>query len=346
MQAAAASSNSSSGQRALTAAAAAAQAGVQWAPGAKVGPALQALVCNMWGPKQQQQQQQQRLRGHMTSLRQALADADLISGCKWVDGCQQDCSEFVLALLQQLHFEANRVPAGQAQNRKLQRSGSEAQQAAEAAAYAKSWDDSVVLDTFGSQQHSTVTCRFCYSSYHSFSTAQELQAAIPEGLDQPTVQDCLRHTLFAAEQMSGANAYCCERCKEKRMAIKQLQMQTYPAVLPVFLKRFKTQGSCKGGNKADPEAFATQGSSSTGSSSTAKPFKAFKDCSKVQLDAGQVLDLTPFCSPSALQAAAAADKPPPRYELIAVADHRGGMGAGPLHGTCALPGRWSLGGVE
>jgi hypothetical protein len=80
------------------------------------------------------------------------------------------------------------VPAGQAQYRELQLQGSQAQLAAQAAAYARTWDDSVVLDSFGWQQSSTVTCCMCRGQSHSFGTAQELMAAIPDHLGELTVQ--------------------------------------------------------------------------------------------------------------------------------------------------------------
>jgi ubiquitin C-terminal hydrolase len=157
------------------------------------------------------------------------------------------------------------------------------------------------------------------------------------------VQDCLAHTTFTCEDLSGKNAYYCECCKTQRVATKQLSMQSYPAVLPVVLKRFRTTGGCKGGDKAaEAEGFEMQAGCKDSSKSPASTYQASKVCTRVSLNAGEVLDLTPFCSPAGLQAAAAAGKSPPRYELIAVADHRGSLGGGhyTARGRCLADGSW------
>jgi ubiquitin C-terminal hydrolase len=143
--------------------------------------------------------------------------------------------------------------------------------------------------------------------------------------------------------MSGKGAYKCDHCK-KQVATKQLAMQSYPAMLPVVLKRFRTTGGCKGGDIAAPEAevLITQAGCKGSSKSPANTYQASKVCTRVHLNAGQPLDLTPFCSPAGLQAAAAAGKPPPCYELIAVADHRGSLGVGhyTARGRCLADGSW------
>ena len=78
---------------------------------------------------------------------------------------------------------------GKPQYRELKLQGCEAQQAAEAAAYAKSWEDSVVLDIFSWQLQSTMTCCSCGKRSHAFDSSQELLAAIPTGSgDNVTLQ--------------------------------------------------------------------------------------------------------------------------------------------------------------
>jgi hypothetical protein len=120
---AASSSSSSSVQGALLAAARAAHVGVQWVPGTTVGPAFQALVREMWGcgqrgqgstqglgsslhsrqlgHKAQPKQQRQRVSACMKALREAMAQVDIFN--RWNNELQQDCTEFALALLHQLH---------------------------------------------------------------------------------------------------------------------------------------------------------------------------------------------------------------------------------------------------
>lgn len=83
--------------------------------------------------------------------------------------------------------ESNRV-RGRPQYRELKLQGCEAQQAAEAAAYARSWEDSVVLDIFSWQLQSTMTCCTCGRASHAFDSSQELLVAIPPGSDEISVQ--------------------------------------------------------------------------------------------------------------------------------------------------------------
>jgi hypothetical protein len=115
-------------QQALTAAAAAAQVGIAWRPDAAVGPALQALVCEVWGFEQahqrhqrsspsqmvqrsvQHQQQLHRVTQCMHALRSVMAEVDP----RWDDGDQWDCQEFCLALLQTVHVSANAQQQDQA----------------------------------------------------------------------------------------------------------------------------------------------------------------------------------------------------------------------------------------
>jgi ubiquitin C-terminal hydrolase len=139
------------------------------------------------------------------------------------------------------------------------------------------------------------------------------------------VQECLARTIFSPEQMVGEEGYKCESCKALREATKQLQLFTYPQVLLLGLKRFETRGGSKGGNRA-PEVYMSR-----------------KVSTRVWLDARELLDLTPFCNPAGLQAAAAAGTPPPRYELIAVADHSGGLNGGhyTARGRCVVDGSWA-----
>jgi Na+/glutamate symporter len=124
--AAAAANNHSrrSVQQALSVAAAAAQAGISWRPDAVVGPALQALVCEMWGFEQAQQrqqrgsqpqmvqqsaqQQQQRVTQCINALRSVMAEMNP----HWDDGEQHDSQEFFLALLQYVHVSKKGESAG------------------------------------------------------------------------------------------------------------------------------------------------------------------------------------------------------------------------------------------
>lgn len=78
-----------------------------------------------------------------------------------------------------LQTEGNRVP-GKPRYRELSSKGSEASQAAEAAAYARSWHDSLVDDLFGGQLQSTVTCSSCGQRSHQFDPMLDLSVPLPK----------------------------------------------------------------------------------------------------------------------------------------------------------------------
>ena len=58
--------------------------------------------------------------------------------------------------------------------------GTEAEQAAEAATYARSWCDSLVDDIFGGQLQSTLTCNACGWQSHCFDPCLDLSVPIPK----------------------------------------------------------------------------------------------------------------------------------------------------------------------
>lgn len=137
-------------------------------------------------------------------------------------------------------------------------------------------------------------------------------------------QECLTRTTFSPEKMVGEEGYKCESCKALREATKQLQLFTYPQVMLLGLKRFETRGGSKGGNRVSEK------------------YSSRKVSTRVRLDAGQLLDLSPFCNPAGLKAAAASGRPPPCYELVAVADHTGYIHGGhyTARGRSVLDGSW------
>jgi ubiquitin C-terminal hydrolase len=90
-------------------------------------------------------------------------------------------------MLDRVQNDSNRV-RGKPRYCELKLQGCQAQQAAEAAAYARSWEDSVVLDIFSWQLQSTMTCCSCGRASHAFDSAQELLVAIPPDSEDVTVQ--------------------------------------------------------------------------------------------------------------------------------------------------------------
>lgn len=124
--------------------------------------------------------------------------------------------------------------------------------------------------------------------------------------------------------MHGEEGYKCACCKATREATKQLQLFTYPQVLLLGLKRFETRGGSKGGARV------------------CESYSSRKVSTHVRVDSRDVLDLSSFCNPAGLKAAAKEGRPSPRYELIAVADHTGSINGGhyTAHGRCILNGSW------
>ena len=68
--------------------------------------------------------------------------------------------------------------AGKPAYRDLACRGSEAEQAAEAAAYARSWHDSLVDDVFGGLLQSSVTCGACGSTFHCFDPFLDMRCRL------------------------------------------------------------------------------------------------------------------------------------------------------------------------
>ena len=69
---------------------------------------------------------------------------------------------------------------GKPQYKELQGKGTVQEQADEARAYARSWEDSLVDDVFGGQLQSTVTCTRCQRSSHCFDPFLDLSIPIPK----------------------------------------------------------------------------------------------------------------------------------------------------------------------
>eukprot|EP00775_Hariotina_reticulata_P007492 gene7492-7701_t len=182
-----------------------------WNAKASVGPAFCDLLQQMWGGARLPQ-----ATGFFTPARRAAAGgcggaaAVLSPRCllralaaadeRWGEGRQQDSQEFLHSLLELLQTEGNRVP-GKPRYRELSCKGSEASQAAEAAAYARSWHDSLVDDLFGGQLQSTVTCSSCGQRSHQFDPMLDLSVPLPKSSKcRPvTLQDCL--SAFVEEEL-------------------------------------------------------------------------------------------------------------------------------------------------
>lgn len=107
-----------------------------------------------------------------------------------------------------------------------------------------------------------------------------------------TLADCFR-CLTEEEILEGSNAYMCEKCGQKRRAVRRLTVYRTPPVLVVHLKRFSYDIFSR--EKLETEVqFPLTG-----------------------------LDISPY-----LSAERRTDMPPASYNLVGVCNHMGGMRGG------------------
>lgn len=96
-----------------------------------------------------------------------------------------------------LQSECNRVQ-GKPHYKELSGEGTEAEQAAQAEAYARSWHDSLVDDLFGGFLQSTVTCNSCHHQSHCFDPFLDLSVPIPTSKQVSVQVRCIAFMLLAA----------------------------------------------------------------------------------------------------------------------------------------------------
>ncbi|KXZ48162.1 hypothetical protein GPECTOR_30g258 [Gonium pectorale] len=226
--------------------------------------------------------------------------------------------------------ECNRITTKPAY-RELQGKGSEEAQAAEAYAYARSWNDSIVDDIFGGLTQSTIQCHACQRLSHTFEPFLGLALPIPSpgsggeaagGGGQVSVADCLR-AFVECEELAGDDSYKCEACKRRQPHSKRLQIFRPPRVLVLTLKRFAQRPAAPG--------FLSRFRSPA------------KNNTPVRLDP-ELLDLSPYCSPLGLRGLAVRGRGPvaPVYQLVAVSHHSGSLDGGhyTAQARSCLDGQW------
>lgn len=228
---------------------------------------------------------------------------------------------------------------GKPQYRELPGKGPEDAQAAEAFAYARTWNDSPIDDIFGGLLQSTLTCRTCARTSHTFEPFLGLAVPIPStSSTSVSVADCLR-AFVEPEELAGEDSYKCESCKSCQPHTKRLQVYRPPRVLVLTLKRF-TQRSCG----SSGFGFGLGGFGRSRSMS--------KNNSPVQLgdaSGGCGLDLVPYCNPLGLRELAVRGRPvAPAYQLVAVSHHSGSLEGGhyTAQARSCMDGQWWVWGPE
>lgn len=94
--------------------------------------------------------------------------------------------------------------------------------------------DSCILQLFYGQIKSTVKCVICTRESATYEGFSNLSLELPDNSNKCDILTCL-NMYFYGERISGWN---CPKCKEKRDAIKKLDISKLPPILVIHLKRY------------------------------------------------------------------------------------------------------------
>lgn len=213
-------------------------------------------------------------------------------------GCeQQDSHEFLTILMDWLHLDlqfAINLPPHKDSLPPSEKAWHE---------YTKS-KESLILRLFYGQIKSTVKCTVCGKQSVTYESFSNLSLELPANANRCTLSDCLRLYLNG-ETIPGWN---CPSCKEKRDAVKKLDISRLPPVLVVHFKRFYVE----------PKEYMCH---------AYRKKQTYIDFPLDELDARQ---FSLHCAPS------------PTYHLYAVSNHYGSMEGGHYTAYCksSVYGKW------
>ncbi|XP_063832508.1 ubiquitin carboxyl-terminal hydrolase 8 isoform X2 [Ostrinia nubilalis] len=143
-------------------------------------------------------------------------------------GCeQQDSHEFLTILMDWLHLDLQfsiNVPSHKDSLPPSEKAWHE---------YTKS-KESLILRLFYGQIRSTVRCTVCAKQSATYESFSNLSLELPASAARCTLGDCLKLYLNG-ETIPGWN---CPNCKQKRDAVKKLDISRLPPVLVIHFKRF------------------------------------------------------------------------------------------------------------
>ncbi|KAI9485340.1 MAG: hypothetical protein EXX96DRAFT_592521 [Benjaminiella poitrasii] len=167
---------------------------------------------------------------------------------EWTDFKQHDSQEFMIFLLSNLHEEckdeATKVPTWEQLDEKYGDGWLEKMPDWQANAW--SWErslalnSSVIVSLFQGQYRSRLRCLTCGTQSTTYNDFMSLVVPIAH-LRTPTLYDCLDE-FVKVETLQGTDRWRCPRCKELRVATKQLTLSRLPDVLLVTLQRFRDNG--------------------------------------------------------------------------------------------------------
>ncbi|XP_011292573.1 ubiquitin carboxyl-terminal hydrolase 8 isoform X2 [Musca domestica] len=140
---------------------------------------------------------------------------------------QQDSHEFLTILMDWLHSDLQTLTVPEYPREPMTASD-------------KAWLDftkakeSLILHLFYGQIKSIVKCTTCDKESATYECFSNLSLELPENNNICQLSQCL-DMYFSGERISGWN---CPACKQKRDAIKKLNISKLPPVLVIHLKRF------------------------------------------------------------------------------------------------------------
>jgi ubiquitin C-terminal hydrolase len=167
---------------------------------------------------------------HASVNREALFSAKKIkrlSVGRFTPSEQQDAHEFLTFLLSGMQDEIN---LSQPPKR------IEFKNSATSWAFYKRYNLSMVDQLFAGQFNSKVTCKGCHNETSTFDPFLDLQLPI---ISEKTskLDDCLEAFQLEEEII---DLYQCQKCKSTQKATKKLEIERYPKILNIQLKRFQT----------------------------------------------------------------------------------------------------------
>ncbi|XP_013173462.1 PREDICTED: ubiquitin carboxyl-terminal hydrolase 8 isoform X3 [Papilio xuthus] len=211
-------------------------------------------------------------------------------------GEQQDSHEFLTILMDWLHLDLQFA---------IKPPQKEGLPAAERAWHEYTrCKESLVLRLFYGQIRSTVRCVRCAERSATYDSFSNLSLELPAAAARCTLQDCL-NLYLKDETIPGWN---CPKCKEKRDAVKKLDISRLPPVLVIHFKRFYV----------DPKEYM---------SNTYRKKQTYIDFPLEELDMSQ---FSLHCPGN------------PMYNLYAVSNHYGSMEGGHYTAYCksSVYGKW------
>lgn len=139
---------------------------------------------------------------------------------------QQDSHEFLIILMDLMHSDLQTLPVPEKPKSVITPSE-------------KAWleftkaRESLILHLFYGQMKSTVKCSVCLKESATYEGFSNLSLELPSNSSGCLLSQCM-DMYFSGEHIHGWN---CPNCKQKRTAIKKLDISKLPPVLVIHLKR-------------------------------------------------------------------------------------------------------------